>query len=379
MSIADHQRMVADRIRVEAYRQAIHARVKPGDVVVDVGSGTGLLAVFAAEAGARRVYGIEWGSIQATAQQVARANGYGDVIEVLRGDAKQIALPEPADWVISELMGSFGLEEDMMAVLMEARRWLKPGGGFLPERLALHLSPVTAPGTDALLRFWESADLGIDLSPVARAACQDLQRADPTDLTLLAEPATWATIVPAQLAAPHARGTADFSVATAGICHGLAGWFTAELAPGVSLRNGPTDPPTHWGCAFLPLPASLPVAAGDALRVEVQAVSVAGRVMWTWRWEHRPLSGEAQAGTGGSDDAWLDLIPRTGPGGDRFELTADGQDTLSVLAACQDGGSEAGIVARLQALGGGWQDETVARRWVRRVLSRYGRPAPRRR
>lgn len=373
MSIADHQRMVADRIRVEAYRQAIHAQVTPGDVVVDVGTGTGLLAVFAAEAGARKVYGIDWGSIQATAQQVAQANGYGDVITVLRGDAKQIALPEPADWVISELMGSFGLEEDVMAVLLEARRWLKPTGGFLPRKLTLQLAPVTAPQTDALIRFWDHADLGLDLSPVARAACHDLQRADPADLTVLAAPVAWATLDPLSLATPHRRGTASFVATAAGLCHGFAGWFDAELAPGVALRNGPSDPATHWGCAFLPVERPLSLAVGDAVDVDLQVVSVAGRVMWTWRWVWRPQHGQPVSGTGGNDDAWLELLPRPAMADHRLELTADGQDTLSVLEACRAGGTEAAIVSRLQAQGGAWEDAAVARRWVRRILGRYGR------
>jgi protein arginine N-methyltransferase 1 len=373
MSIADHQRMVADRIRVEAYRQAIHAVVRPGDVVVDVGTGTGLLAVFAAEAGAAKVYGIDWGGVQATAQQVAKANGYGDVITVLKGDAKQIALPEPADWVISELMGNYGLEEDVMSILKEGRRWLKPTGGFLPGRLTLHVAPATAPETHALVRFWETADLGIDLSPVARAACNDLQRADPADLTLLADPVTWATVVPAELTVPHARGRADFTVRESGLCHGFAGWFTADLAPSVILRNSPADPPTHWGCAMLPLVSPLALTAGDALTIDIQVVSVSGRVMWTWRWEHRPVNGPVVSGAGGNDDAWADLLPMAGTTAGRFELTGDGHDTAVALQACLDGGTEAEIIARLRSQGPAWSDAGVARQWVRRILTRYGR------
>ena len=376
MSLADHQRMVADAIRVSAYRDAIRAAVKPGDVVVDIGTGTGLLAVFAAQAGAARVYGIDWSSVHQVARQVAAANGLGDVITVLNGDSRQLHLPEPADWVISELMGSFGLEENLMAILMDARRWLKPTGQFLPRRLHFHLAPVTAPRTDAGLCFWETANLGLDLQPVADATKRDLHRADPDDLSLLASPQLWQSVDPATLTSPHLSGTVHFPITAAGVCHGIAGWFEAELAAGVTLRNGPTDPATHWGCAYLPLATPVAVAPGDGLQLALKAVTVMDRVTWSWQWDWQGAAG-SRSGQGGSDDLWASLAERVaapGASNDRLELTPDGQMTAAVLQACRQERTEAEIVAKLQAAGGAFEDAATARRWVRKVISRYGRP-----
>lgn len=373
MSLSDHQRMVADGIRVKAYRDAIRAAVKPGDVVVDIGTGTGLLAVFAAQAGAKRVYAMEWGSVHRVAQDVAKANGLGDVITVLQGDSRKLSLPEPADWVISELMGSFGLEENLMGVLMDARRWLKPTGQFLPERLHFRLAPVMAPQTEAGLSFWETVDLGVDLRPVAASARADLQRADPADLTLLADAGLWQTVVPATLAAPHLSGSLTFPITAAGVCHGFAGWFEAELAGGVTLRNGPTDPATHWGCAYLSLDAPLAVTPGDTVTLDLKVVTVVDSITWTWRWD---WNGRRQ-GAGGSDDLWASLAaqvaaPGASPAG--LELTPDGQMTATVLAAVGTGRTEGEVVALLHAEGGAFADVATARRWVRKTVSRYGRP-----
>ena len=69
-----HRRMLNDRIRTEAFRDAIEKVVKPGDVVVDVGAGTGILSLFAARAGAARVYAIERSPTIEQAKAIARAN-----------------------------------------------------------------------------------------------------------------------------------------------------------------------------------------------------------------------------------------------------------------------------------------------------------------
>jgi predicted RNA methylase len=68
--------MLLDKARCDAYREAIHRIVKPGDVVVDLGAGTGLLSFFALQAGARHVYAIEMSRIADAAAELIEANGF---------------------------------------------------------------------------------------------------------------------------------------------------------------------------------------------------------------------------------------------------------------------------------------------------------------
>ena len=65
MFVADYQRlamhrlMLRDRVRNETFREGIGAAVTPGNVVLDVGAGTGILSLFCIQAGAQRVYAVE--------------------------------------------------------------------------------------------------------------------------------------------------------------------------------------------------------------------------------------------------------------------------------------------------------------------------------
>src|SRR3989442_421377 len=131
-----HRPLVTDRVRTDSYRRAILATVRPGDVVLDIGTGTGILACIAARAGARRVYAIEQDDVIDLAHQVARANGLDDRIEFLHEHADRVDLPEKVDVVVTETMGNFGLDEGILAVGIDARtRLLREGGVIVPAAI----------------------------------------------------------------------------------------------------------------------------------------------------------------------------------------------------------------------------------------------------
>ncbi|MFH1812417.1 MAG: 50S ribosomal protein L11 methyltransferase, partial [Pseudomonadota bacterium] len=138
----DTQRaMLQDRARVEALARAIAGSVRPGDVVVEVGTGCGLLAVLAARAGARRVFAIEATELWQVARDVIAHNGVADVVQVIPGMSFDVELPERGDVLITETLGHLGVDEGIVATVADARgRLLKPGARLVPERIDILLA-----------------------------------------------------------------------------------------------------------------------------------------------------------------------------------------------------------------------------------------------
>jgi type I protein arginine methyltransferase len=99
--------MLQDYVRTGTYRQAFLSNAPDfqGKVVLDVGTGTGILAIFAAQAGARKVYAVEASQSAEIARLLVASNGYTDIIEVVKGKLEEINLPEQVDIIVSEPIG----------------------------------------------------------------------------------------------------------------------------------------------------------------------------------------------------------------------------------------------------------------------------------
>ncbi|KAA3490155.1 protein arginine N-methyltransferase PRMT10-like [Gossypium australe] len=97
--------------------------------VLDVGTGSGILAIWSAQAGARKVYAVEATKMSEHARTLVQANNLQDIVEVIEGSIEEVVLPEKVDVIISEWMGYFLLRESMFDSVICARdRWLKPSG-----------------------------------------------------------------------------------------------------------------------------------------------------------------------------------------------------------------------------------------------------------
>ncbi len=157
-------RMLEDRVRTARFLQAIRRTVREGDVVVDIGTGTGVLAVAAAKAGARRVYAIEGRPIAEAAQHFFDGSGFGDRITLLRGFSADLSLPEKADVLVSEIIGNEPLGERILETTRDAvARLLRPGARLIPSGLRILATPVEVPDkvrqgaffTPEVLARWE--------------------------------------------------------------------------------------------------------------------------------------------------------------------------------------------------------------------------------
>jgi len=284
-----HRTMIRDRVRTGAFRRAINAVVRPGDVVLDVGAGSGILSVFAARAGAARVYAVERTSIAVLAEQLAAANGVAEIVKVIHGDVMDIELPEQVDVIVSEWLGGFGIDEGMLAPVIAARdRWLKPGGVMIPHTVTAWTALVHDRYLADTIEFLRDNPFDLKLEVLVEKTVNEIiysgtfrhlaaydRRSEPRQLWT-----TNADQIPLEQAqAPHQAETLlpghDHGTANA-----LALWFSAELAPGISLSVGPGDPPTHWGMTTAPLRSPVELKPGTAVRARVRTAPA--RPIGTW-------------------------------------------------------------------------------------------------
>jgi protein arginine N-methyltransferase 1 len=331
--LIEHAGYFRDSRKLSAYQQALDDVVRPGDVVVDLGAGTGLLGLMAARAGAGRVYMIDRGSILSAAQDVAERNGYGDRMVAVRGASTDVVLDEPADIVVCDQIGGFVYDAGVLEFFDDARRrMLKPHGTLIPSAFTFHVAPVSAPEPRADIDIWAGDPAGFDTAAVHRLAVNTEWRIEASQAKLLADPASIATIESSSL--EPVTGSVTYTFGEEASVDGLLGWFDAQLAPGVNLTNAPDAPDRmqRW-CNFYPLDRALDVLPGDVLVARVDVRPRSQHVSWTaeWtrdgkslgRWRHSTLLGQFIAP---DDLARLDDAAA-------LELTSQGAAVSAALAA----------------------------------------------
>ncbi|XP_018021038.2 protein arginine N-methyltransferase 1 [Hyalella azteca] len=166
--------MLKDEVRTLTYRNAMfHNRHLFKDkVVLDVGCGTGILSMFAARAGASKVYGIEMSNIVEHAKKIVANNNLDKVVEIIQGKVEEVSLPvEKVDIIISEWMGYCLFYESMLDTVLFARdKWLAPNGILFPDRATLFVSAIEdRQYKDDKINWWENV-YGFDMSCIRTVA-----------------------------------------------------------------------------------------------------------------------------------------------------------------------------------------------------------------
>ncbi len=263
----DYYEMMSDPVRTDAFRRAVKRAVRPGDVVVDLGAGLGILSFFALQAGARKVYAIEKMDSIELFREVARLNGLDKRIVFIHGNSKECTLDEKADVIVSETLGSFALDENTLEFTIDAReRFLKPGGRMVPEVVRLWLAPVESERIYRKLDFWRNVG-GVDFSPALGELTRRLLVEDIDEESLLSRPLVYGGFDFRKIKTPFYENRLTFTFERPGTVHGLAGWFDAELFDDIAISTSPSSPRTHWRQAFFPMKEPIKVIRGDFMEV----------------------------------------------------------------------------------------------------------------
>jgi hypothetical protein len=287
--LSDYLAMVDDPRRTSAYIAALRATVRPGDHVLELGTGFGFFAVHAALAGAAHVWAIEPNDAVALGPAFASQHGVGDRITFLQRRAEQVTLPNPADVLLEDLRGVFPLMGARSGILADARaRMLRADARHIALRDHLVIAPCAAPDATSARETARRAspdashDAALDLTTIRARAAQGWQRVRASALRPLAASARWATLELTAAIPTDVRGTVQVTVAHDGTLRGLGGWFDAVLAGGASFSSGPEAGASVYDCAWFPLERSVPVREGDRIAIAMRATHDGSDYVWRW-------------------------------------------------------------------------------------------------
>jgi len=274
-----HKSMLADRKRTESFRKAIRKVVKKGDVVADLGAGTGILSFFAAQAGASKVYAIERTGMANVAKRLAKKNGF-EKIEVISRDSANVNLPEKCDVIVSECIGYFVLQENMISDVIDFRkRNLKDGGRMIPKKVSLYLAPVSSTAYEEV-KFWERV-YGMDFDSMKDIAANSSYSKEIKKFELLAEPKMIKRVDMHKDRNMSLNETATFIAQKSGLLNGLCGYFSTELCNDVELSNTPGSM-THWKQQYFPLKNPINVLTGYNIETNIHAIMQKAMIDWEW-------------------------------------------------------------------------------------------------
>jgi len=277
MRIEYHRTLIADRVRNEAFWAALSKVIRKGETIVaDIGAGTGLLAVMAARLGAREVYLYETAEIAGIAAEVIKKNKLRNC-HLIPCHSTEMQNPAKVDLIVSETLGNYALEENIIATLDDARRrFLKPGGQIMPRTIRQFAAPVVATRLHKELSAWDEVGHGIDLS-VAKSMSMNnvyVRAMRPGDLLEgMASARQWDEIDLNRDGRSNRKGEARWKIEKPATINGFAVWWTAGLVEGVEISTAPDARPTHWEQLYFPLASPIGARAGETVAVSLRSRS----------------------------------------------------------------------------------------------------------
>lgn len=272
-----HEEMLKDQVRMRAYKASIvnNRHLFRDKIVLDVGCGTGIMSMYAARAGAKHVYGIDYSDIVFQAQQIVKDNNLQDVVTLIKGKVEEVVLPvEKVDVIVSEWMGYCLLYEAMLNTVLYARdKWLAPDGVILPDKAIMNIEAIEdAEYKDDKINFWDNVD-GFNMSCIKKLAMQEplVDTVDPKQV--MSSPSKLITIDIHTVKTEDLGFTVPFRLVAHrdDFCHAFVVSFDIEFSKchkKVVFSTSPHAQYTHWKQTVFYLNEVISMKKGEEIRGE---------------------------------------------------------------------------------------------------------------
>lgn len=288
-NLREQEFMLADKTRVNTYRKAIFRYIKPGDIVVDVGTGTGILSFFAAQKGAKKIYAIDHAGIISTAKRVAEFNQL-DNIEFIKAHSTKFHIDSPADVIVHEQMGNFLFDEHMVENICDLRdRLLKKRGRIIPGEFELFLEPVKAADKHHIPMLREMKIHGVDFSCVKEKGTEKLYsflwRSDPAAIDFfLCNPKPIYSLNLQTIHPVNLPKVFDYSgiVKRTGRLDGFLLYFKTIFDNNLMMNTGPfVKRATNWKYYLLRVPSRI-YKKGETIQFHLDMPDITNPATWKW-------------------------------------------------------------------------------------------------
>ncbi|XP_022291518.2 protein arginine N-methyltransferase 3-like isoform X1 [Crassostrea virginica] len=271
-----HQEMLKDKVRTDSYRDFMYQNpaLFRDKVVLDVGCGTGILSMFAARAGARKVIGVDQSEIVYQAMDIVRENGLDSVVTLIKGRVEDVDLPvDKVDIIISEWMGYFLLFESMLDSVLYARdKYLQPDGVVHPDRCTIVLAALDDPGLHTNhVTYWDDV-YGFKMtcmkSEVIKEASVEIVKAE----KILSDQVVVKDLDTCTCSIKDLQFSQDFILTASGDgqVNAIVGYFDIffhkRCSKKVMFSTGPQAPPTHWKQTVFLLQQPVTVNKGEEMK-----------------------------------------------------------------------------------------------------------------
>src|SRR5262249_9055399 len=283
-SISAYGKMIADEPRMVAYAQALRQAVRPGSVVLDIGSGTGIFALLACKFGASAVYAIEPADAVQVAREIATANNCSERIHFVQDLSTRVQLEKAADVIVSDLRGVLPPFQRHIPSIGDApKRLLRSAGILIPKQDTVWAAVVEASQAyDELLSIWDENQYEFRMDAARKIVLNNWIRTHLKSEQMVTEPKCWATLDYRTIEAPDVNGTISWTSTRATTAHGLCLWFDASLGEGLEFSNRPGFPELIYGTAFFPWTTPVDLLPTDSITVTLLANLVGDDYIWCW-------------------------------------------------------------------------------------------------